>query len=108
LRANWNGVVVDFNQGILGYPGGGVVRNKFSDLFRLRYIFQTCYRFHTRFDEIRMITPRNVTAKVNAGGRGVASAFATSSEYGSEQRKKLERQAAQQVYKAFYFLDRLH
>jgi hypothetical protein len=41
FAANFNGVVVDLNKGIISYPGGGVFRNNFSDLFRLRFLFQT-------------------------------------------------------------------
>jgi hypothetical protein len=33
LLANWSGVTVDFNQNEISYPGSGVIRNKFSDLF---------------------------------------------------------------------------
>jgi hypothetical protein len=66
--ANFNGVVVDLNKGIIAYPGGGVVRNNFSDLFRLRFLAQTCYRFVTQLDQIRMVEPRNTTVTSQTGG----------------------------------------
>jgi hypothetical protein len=85
--ANFNGVVVDLDQGIVSYPGGGVIRNNFSDLFRMRFLFQTCYRFVTELDQIRMIEPRNVTVTGGgfAGGLAKGAASAISDQYRSEE-----------------------
>lgn len=87
--ANFNGVVVDLNEGTVRYPGGGVIRNKFSDLFRARFLFQSCYRFVTPLDQIRMIEPRNVTVETKGSG-AAAMALAKTCEQGSEQRRSLE------------------
>lgn len=102
--ANWNGVIVDFGQGEISYPGGGVIRNKFSDLFRLRYLIQTCFRFHTRLNEIRMIEPRNITRQVD----NVAGSFAqgmVNSTKSNEDKRRHPTPPPQPMYSTFYYLD---
>ena len=75
LAANFRGIVVDFDRGSISYSGGGVIRNTFGDLFRLRFMFQTCYRFETPLDQIRMIEPRNLRV-TRQGGSGFAGGVA--------------------------------
>jgi hypothetical protein len=76
--ANFNGVLVDLNEGTVRYPGGGVIRNKFSDQFRAQFLFQSCYRFVTQLDQIRMIEPRNVTVEGESAGAAFVGGAAAS------------------------------
>lgn len=93
--ANFNGVVVDLTEGTIRYPGGGVIRNNFSDLFRLRFLAQTCFRFVTRLDQIRMIEPRNTTVTSQTGGGFIGGAAASLGA----------AQVPQQVRRTYYSLE---
>ncbi len=53
------GVVIDLEKNIITIPGGGVVANKISDFFTLRYIFQNFIRFTCAIAEIRLMSMQN-------------------------------------------------
>lgn len=58
LRANWRGVVVDFQKGILSFPGGGIILKHMTDIFKPSYIFQRYLKFDVPLSQIRMVVPR--------------------------------------------------
>jgi len=101
LLANWNGVIVDFDAGEMR---GGVIRNKFSDLFSLRYLLQTCFRFHTKLNEIRMIEPKNITRQVGNVAGGIAHGLVNSTK-SNEDKLLNPTPPPQPVYSTFYYLD---
>ena len=58
LIANWKGVVVDLQNGILSFPGGGVILKHMTDIFKPRYMFQRYLRFELPLKQIRMVEPQ--------------------------------------------------
>lgn len=66
LRAYAGGYVVNFDEGVFTFPGGGIIPNSFWGLFNPGFVFQYFARFTIPYDQIRQISAgRNIIFNYN-------------------------------------------
>ena len=54
-----DGVTIDLEKNIITIPGGGIIANRISDFFTVKYIFQNFIRFNFAISEIRLMSMQN-------------------------------------------------
>lgn len=69
-RAIWNGVEIDYDNGTLSFPGGGISANSIFNYINPVFIFQSFFRKKIRISDIKSI---NTSYKSNISKEGKVS-----------------------------------